>query len=275
MKQSWNFWWSSRLKLILQDVLTCKVYLQVYLPTGKGPGFLISKLSIFGYSHSQGWGVVWGGQRGWSWVKAKQNKSPKNAHVLGFSQTSNFSAQGHPCEEMYKCRLLAAKSMKTNGVALPERVLQENGGSRRECQQRSLEKCSFKKQLVTVFYNHVIVNVGWSLIYYGSDGDVNWKSIWQCCFGILNLHKVKVKLLSRVQLFVTPWTVAYQASLSVGFSRQEYWSGLPFPSPGDLPNTGIKPGSPALQADALASEPPGRLKMSLIVQDWDTHSLYT
>ena len=47
--------------------------------------------------------------------------------------------------------------------------------------------------------------------------------------------------------FVTPWTVAHQASLSMGFSRQEYWSGLPFPSPGDLPNPGIEPRSPALQ----------------------------
>ena len=63
--------------------------------------------------------------------------------------------------------------------------------------------------------------------------------------------------LSLVQLFATPWTVARQAPLSMGFSRQEYWSGLPFPSPGDLPNPGIKPGSPAWQADALSSEPPG------------------
>ena len=54
---------------------------------------------------------------------------------------------------------------------------------------------------------------------------------------------------------MAPWTVAYQAPLSMGFSRQEYWSGLPFPSPGDLPNPGIEPGSPALQADALPSKP--------------------
>ena len=60
-----------------------------------------------------------------------------------------------------------------------------------------------------------------------------------------------MKSLSRVQLFATPWTVAYQASLSMGFSRQEYWSGLPFPSPGDLPEPGIEPTSPALQADSL------------------------
>ena len=65
--------------------------------------------------------------------------------------------------------------------------------------------------------------------------------------------KYKVKLFSCVQLFATPWTVAQQASLSMGFSRQEYWRRLPFPSPGDLPDPGIKLGSPALQADALLS----------------------
>ena len=64
-----------------------------------------------------------------------------------------------------------------------------------------------------------------------------------------------VKLLSRVRLFATPWTVAYQDSLSMGFSRQEYWSGLPFPSPGDLPDPGIEPRSPTLEADTLTSEP--------------------
>ena len=73
----------------------------------------------------------------------------------------------------------------------------------------------------------------------------------QCSYKV----KVKVKSLSHVQLFATPWTVAYQAPRSMGFSRQEYWSGLPFPSPGDLPNPGIEPGSPALQTDALPSEP--------------------
>ena len=55
-------------------------------------------------------------------------------------------------------------------------------------------------------------------------------------------------------------TIAYQAPLSMGFSRQEYWSGLPFPSPGDLPDLGIEPGFPTLQADALPSEPPGKSK---------------
>ena len=68
-----------------------------------------------------------------------------------------------------------------------------------------------------------------------------------------------MKLLSRVPLFVTLWTVAYQAPPSMGFSRKEYWSGLSFPSPGDLPDPEIEPGSPAFQADALTSEPPGKV----------------
>ena len=58
--------------------------------------------------------------------------------------------------------------------------------------------------------------------------------------------------------FVTPWTAARQAPLSMGFPRQEYWSGLPFSPPGDLPDPGIKPGSPALQEDSLPTEPPGK-----------------
>ena len=70
--------------------------------------------------------------------------------------------------------------------------------------------------------------------------------------------KSRVKLFSLVRLFVIPWTVAYQAPLSMEFSRQKYWSELPFPSPGDLPDSGIEPRCPALQAGALPSEPPGK-----------------
>ena len=73
-------------------------------------------------------------------------------------------------------------------------------------------------------------------------------------------RKKEMKSLSHAWLFVTPWTVAHQAPPSMGFSRQEYWSGLPFPSPGEIPNPGIEPRSPALQADALTSEPPGKPK---------------
>ena len=79
-----------------------------------------------------------------------------------------------------------------------------------------------------------------------------------------SLVKVKVKSLSCVRLFATPWTVAYQVPPSMGFSRQEYWSGLPFPSPGKLPDPGIEPGSPALQANALLSEPPASLERNSI-----------
>ena len=81
----------------------------------------------------------------------------------------------------------------------------------------------------------------------------------------LPLKERKVKSLGRVQLFVTLFTVAYQVPPSVGFSRQEYWSGLPFPSPVDLPDPGIKPGFPALQADALPSEPPGKPQSTIRV----------
>ena len=74
--------------------------------------------------------------------------------------------------------------------------------------------------------------------------------------GLLAKVKVKVKSLSCVPLFVTPCTVAHQSPPSTGFSKQKYWSGLPFPSPGDLPNPGIEPRSPTLEADTLTSEPP-------------------
>ena len=74
------------------------------------------------------------------------------------------------------------------------------------------------------------------------------------------LPRLPIKLLSPVQLFVIPRTVAYQAPPSMEFSRKEYWNGLPFPSPGDLPNPGIKPRSPTLQADFSQSESPGEPK---------------
>ena len=75
-----------------------------------------------------------------------------------------------------------------------------------------------------------------------------------------------MKSLSRVRLFVTPWTVAYQASPSMGFSRQEYWSGLPFPSPGDIHDPGIEPRSPALQADAYKLNLLTQLIISFLMQ---------
>ena len=80
-------------------------------------------------------------------------------------------------------------------------------------------------------------------------------------------------LLNHVQLFATPWTVACQAPPSMGFSRQEYWSGLPFPSPGDLPNPGIEIGSLVLQADSLPSEPPGKPYIGISVQFSSVQSL--
>ena len=81
-------------------------------------------------------------------------------------------------------------------------------------------------------------------------------------FGINTYTRVLcAQSLGCVRLFVTPWTVPRQAPLSMGFSRQEYWSGVPSPSPGDLPDPGVEPlssASPAPQADSLPSEPPGK-----------------
>ena len=89
---------------------------------------------------------------------------------------------------------------------------------------------------------------------------------------IVTLQKVSIEgiracvlsLFRLVQLFVTLWTVACQASWSMGFSRQEYWSGLPFPSPGDLPNPRVETGSPALQTDFFTTVPPGK---PLVISD--------
>ena len=78
-----------------------------------------------------------------------------------------------------------------------------------------------------------------------------------CTFIVQSVSK-----LSRVLLFVTPWIVACQPPLSMGFSRQEYWRGLPFLSPGDLPGPGTEPASPAMQTDSLPSEPPGKTNVA-------------
>ena len=77
-------------------------------------------------------------------------------------------------------------------------------------------------------------------------------------FVSLYLNTLKRSEVAQSCLFATPWTGAHQAPPSLGCSRQEYWSGLPFPSPEDLPNPGMEPRSPALQADAFPSEPPGK-----------------
>ena len=82
--------------------------------------------------------------------------------------------------------------------------------------------------------------------------------MFSVCLNLSPLLRVLSQLLSHVRLFAVPWTVARQLPLSVEYCRHEYWSGLPFPSPGDLHDPGIKPGSPALQADSLLSEPEGK-----------------
>ena len=86
----------------------------------------------------------------------------------------------------------------------------------------------------------------WCLKYTTVNYNINWKWEWKCWS------------LSCVQLFEIPWTVAHKAPLSMVFSRQEHWRGWPCPSPGDLPDPGIEPGSPTLKADPLPPEPPGK-----------------
>ena len=86
----------------------------------------------------------------------------------------------------------------------------------------------------------------------------NTRDVFKRYQGNISCKRKKVKSLSCVRLFATSWTVAYQAPPYMEFSRQEYWSGLPFPSPEDLPGPGIKPWSPALEADTLPFEPPGK-----------------
>ena len=88
--------------------------------------------------------------------------------------------------------------------------------------------------------------------------DIAHTCVCVCPYIILTTNLSKWKSLSRVWLFATPWIVACPASLSMDYSRPDYWSGLPFPSPGDLPNPGIEPRSSALQVDSLPSEPPGK-----------------
>ena len=87
-----------------------------------------------------------------------------------------------------------------------------------------------------------------------ANGDRGSKRHWAAGIALEFLSE-REKSLSRVQLFESLWTIACQAPPSMGFSKQEYWSGVPLPSPGDLSDPGIEPRSPSLQADCLPSEP--------------------
>ena len=106
------------------------------------------------------------------------------------------------------------------------------------------------------------------IYYYPSCLSPTHTTVEECSLALVQLLQLIVVcvcvcvcvLLSHVQLFVTPWTVARQAPLSMKFCRQEYWSGLPFPPPEDLPNPGTEPRSPALWADSLLSNPPEKLQ---------------
>ena len=101
----------------------------------------------------------------------------------------------------------------------------------------NLESEKFSK--VTIFFLKIIRKITWNF----SMWKVSYHKNCYCCFSHL----------SHVQLFVTPWTIVRQVPLSMGFSRQEYWSGLSFPSSGNLLDPGIEPGSPALQAGSCTT----------------------
>ena len=132
-------------------------------------------------------------------------------------------------------------------------------------------ECEIKWALESITTNKASAVMEFQLSYFKSPKMM----LWKCCIqyaskfgklcsghrtgkGQFSFFNSSVQPLSHVRLFATPWTVAHQAPPSIGFSRQEHWSVLPFPSPGDLPHPGIEPRSPALQADALTSELPGK-----------------
>ena len=110
--------------------------------------------------------------------------------------------------------------------------------------------------LFFIFKTYIWAANSWLLVYYWG-----WLfSIWATREALLIICCVCVS--HSVMFFSTPWTAAHQASLSMGFSRQEYWSGLPSPSPEGLPHPDVEPRSPALQTGSLPSEPPGKLQLS-------------
>ena len=112
-------------------------------------------------------------------------------------------------------------------------------------------------KMISVKFDYFLCEKIYSNNFPSSTQSLQWVGIW-----IKRHMKMKVLVSQSCPTFATPWTVACQPPLSLGFFRQEYWNGLPFPSPGDLPNPGIEPRSTVLQADSLLSEPPWQTKMA-------------
>ena len=173
----------------------------------------------------------------------------------------------NPCEMIHKCRIYVTWYMYTVSMwgnvcvcYLCEMIHRQN-----PCQMTHMCRICVRWYMYvlsmwdneSMYYLHDVtlrrIHVRWyvCVVSMWDDIYVRWWERWK--------KWKKVELLSHVWPFATPQTVAYQAPPSMGFSRQECWSGLPFPSPGDLPDPGLEPRSPALQADALPSKPPGNL----------------
>ena len=157
----------------------------------------------------------------------------------------------------------AAWQAKVHRISRCERRLKRRSTYVRTHAQHRLNKTNFHRTAKQLFPENSL-----ALGVVGSDT----RSMLVTSVRVLDFRSgSEVKSLSRVWHFVTPQTVAYQPPPSMGFSRQEYWSGLPFPSPGDLPDSGTKPWSPSLQADALPSESPR--SPELVVKSLETWTL--
>ena len=130
--------------------------------------------------------------------------------------------------------------------------------------QLILSKILQERLLVYTFYNYLQLSIEQTKVWVSLVAQTV-KICLQYRRPRFNPWVKKIPWRSHVLLFVTPWIVAHQAPVSMGFSRQEYWSGLPFPSAEDLLHPGIKPSSPSLQVDSLLSEPPGNFTEFLTI----------
>ena len=218
---------------------------------------LNQKVPIIGQEHSK-----WKETSPWSrWSIFQGAFAPPHLWVWG-TVSSEIGRSKHPSPQTFSWAARLSSSIPKFGVS--------NSFKWGVLTRRYLLPCirTLQKNIASRLYIHIkwFISRNWWLwgwqVWNLQPRSADWKLSgrgWDCSPQTIQSSssgKVKVKSLSHVWLFVTPWTIAYQGPPSVGFSRQQYWGGLPFPSPGDLPDLGIEPRSPALRAEALPSEPP-------------------